>query len=273
MSKGYLLFALESSGTHYCRLAYACALTIKLTQPKGYNNVSVVTNDQGYFNSDIFDYIIPAGPLTGMDARSRAYDLSPYDETVLLDSDMLFLQPVDHYWDLVKDLDLFVASCPQTYNKQSFKHGYYRRVFSDNFWPDVYSAWTYYKQSDTARKFFNLVKLITDNPGEFIDHLIPTSGLATMPTDEAFAMAIAILDIAEQTVFPQWGWPRITHMKPAMQKFEDNTSDWHDKLRFLLDTRGQVKLGVWQQTDILHYVKKELITPTVVKTLEAAYDR
>jgi hypothetical protein len=271
MTKGYLLFALETEQVSYCRLAYACALTIKLTQPNGYNNVSVITNNRGYFNTDIFDNIIPSGMLSGMDARSRAYDLSPYDETVLLDSDMLFLQPMDHYWDLVSDLDLFIASCPQNYRRQRFHHGHYRKIFADNQWPDVYSAWTYFKKSKMAQEFFDQVKMITDYPEEFIDRLIPTSGLATIPTDEAFAMSLDILDIEDQVVFPQWDWPRITHMKPAVQQFKDvYVTDWNDKLRFLLNVHGQIKLGVWQQTDLLHYVKKELITHDVIKILEAA---
>ena len=73
MSRGYLLFALESNNTNYCRLAYACALSIKLTQPEGYNNVSVITNDRGYFGfkKDIFDQVIPGGLLTPVQILRR----------------------------------------------------------------------------------------------------------------------------------------------------------------------------------------------------------
>jgi len=270
MTKGYLLFAQDSNEVNYSKLATACALSIKLTQTVEFNNVSVVTNNIGYFDADLFDHIIPSGALSGMDARSRAYDLSPYDQTVLLDSDMLFLKPMDYVWERMSALDLFVASAPQTHRGQLFHYGFYRKIFADNQWPDVYSAWTYFKKSDTAEEFFNTVKMLTDHAGEFISLGLTNTGLETLPTDEAFALALIILELENQAVFPNWGFPRITHMKPAVQGWKENVADWHEKLRFTIDSKGQVKLGVWEQAELLHYVKKELITDEVIQTLRAA---
>ena len=134
---------------------------------------------------------------------------------------------------------------------------------------NLYSAWTYFrKDSKLANEFFELVKTITDNPKEFIQMLLPNSGLRTVPTDEAFALAVTILGIEDQTIFPNWDFPRITHMKPAVQNWAEYVIDWNEKLRFTLDSCGTVRLGVWQQSELLHYVKKELITDEVVSTLE-----
>ena len=270
MTSGYLLFAQDNSNVSYSKLATACALSIKLTQPDGYNSVSVVTNNIGYFDTTLFDHVIPSGPLVGWAARSRAYDLSPYDQTVLLDSDMLFLKPMDYIWKHMSKLDLFVASTPQTHRGQLFCYGFYRKIFQSNYWPDVYSAWTYFKKSDTAKEFFDTVKMLTDNAKEFIDIGLANTGLETLPTDEAFALALAILELEDHAVFPDWGFPRITHMKPAVQEWKENIVDWHEKLRFTIDTSGRVRLGVWEQTELLHYVKKELITDDVIQTLRAA---
>lgn len=270
MTRGYLLFAQDSARVNYSKLATACALSIKLTQPTEFNNVSVVTNNIGYFDAELFDHIIPSGALSGMDARSRAYDLSPYDETVLLDSDMLFLKPMDYIWTHMSNLDLFVASTPQTYKGRAFHYGFYRKIFQDNHWPDVYSAWTYFKKSNIAREFFDTVKMLTDNAEEFISMDLANTGLETLPTDEAFALALAILELEDHVVFPDWGFPRITHMKPAVQGWNENVIDWHEKLRFTIDSDGQAKLGVWEQAELLHYVKKELITDEVIQTLRAA---
>jgi hypothetical protein len=270
MSKGYLLFALDNQEVNYSKLAIACALTIKLTQPDEYNSVSVITNNTGYFDKDLFDHIIPAGFLSGMDARSRAYDHTPYDETVLLDSDMLFLKPMDHYWDIVKDMDLFISTSPQTHRGVPFQFGFYRNVFISNKLPDVYNAWTYFKKSETARQFFELVKLMTDNPREFINVMIPNSRLTSLPTDEAFALALIQLELEDKVTLPNIDFPRITHMKPAVQRWSNQVSDWQEKLRFTVDEQGQVKLGVWGQSELLHYVKKELITDDIIKTLRSA---
>jgi hypothetical protein len=270
MTRGYLIFAQDTADVNYSKLATACALSIKLTQPQGYNSVSVITNNPDYFDKGIVDYIIPSGELAGMNSRSRAYDLSPYDETVLLDSDMLFLSSVEYVWDHISNLDLFIASVPQTYKGVKFKYGYYRKVFEDNHWPDVYSAWTYFKKSDISQEFFNTVKLLTDNAEEFISIGLSNTGLETLPTDEAFALALSILGIEDRVVFPEWGFPCITHMKPAVQGWDEHILDWNEKLRFTVNQIGQIKLGIWQQTEILHYVKKELITDSVIQTLRSA---
>jgi hypothetical protein len=269
VDKGYLIFAIDNP--NYARLAYTCALTIKLTQPAGYNNVSVVTNMIDRFDDykNVFDEIILYNSVPGMDARSRAYDYTPYYETVLIDSDMLFLRPMDNYWQIINDRELFITSAPQTYNNKQFKYGYYRQVFAENSWPDVYNAWTYFKQEPRAREFFDLVKEITDNPGPYIKMFMPNTLYTSVPTDEAFALALCMLDLIEYAV-PGWDFPRITHMKPAVQQWREGVPDWTNVLRFSMTETGKVKLGVWQQSDLLHYVKKELITDDMIKMLEQA---
>jgi hypothetical protein len=272
--KGYLLFAIDTKDTEYSKLAYACALTIKLTQPEEYNNISVVTNVKHRFDKKIqvFDNVIDyQGPL-GMDSRSRAYEFSPYQKTVLLDSDMLFLKPMDHYWDQVINLNLFITSSPQNYKGKTFSYGPYRKVFVDCELPDIYNAWTYFCKSAQAEEFFNLVKLMTDNPDPFIKKFLPGLGLNNIPTDEAFALSLCILGLEDQAVYPEWDFPRITHMKPLVQGCKEYLVDWTEKIRMLVDQRGQVTLGVWQQTELLHYVDKTIITDDIIKTLETAYE-
>jgi len=253
----------------YTRLAYACAMTIRLTQQ--INNVSVVTNDISAFKDyrPVFDHIIEYAGPGGMDARSRAYDYSPYDETVLLDADMLFVQSMDHYWDLMGQQDLFITTAAQTHRAQQFHYGYYRTVMERNGWPDVYSAWTYFRRSDTAYRFFEQVKTITDNPQQYINLFMSETQYKTVPTDEAFALALCLLDL-ESVACNTWDFPRITHMKPAVQGWRESIADWTDRLQFLMSGPGDIKLGVWQQADVLHYVKKELITDSVIDILESA---
>jgi len=269
MSNGYLLFAIDTDATDYTRLAYACALSIKITQPK-LNSISIVTNNLEKFKNklDIFDHVIEyTGPL-GMDCRSRAYELTPYEETVLLDSDMLFLNNMEVYWDYIKDRDLFITTTPQNYKREVFKYGPYRKFFEKYQLTDVYNAWTYFKKSPVADEFFNLVKDVTDNPKEFMNSFFTGEDFKSFPTDEAFALAIQILDLEELVTESLWDFPRITHMKPMVQGWQDYTMNWTDKIRFSLDSDAKVKLGMFQQTDLLHYVDKSIITDSIIKTLE-----
>lgn len=267
--RGYLLFALDTDTVNYSKLAYACALTIKITQPEGYNKVALITNTPT--DNPVFDYVIPYDGPKGMDARSRAYDLTPFDETVLLDADVLFLKPMDHYWDLVSDRDLFITTAPQTYRGQLFKYGYYRRIFEENNLVDVYNAWTYFKKTPVVADFFETVKLLTDHADKFIPKCLPRFDLNYIPTDEAFALALGMLELEDAATEPTWSFPRITHMKPMAQEWNEYVTDWTDKLRLCLDNKAQVKLGVWQQTELLHYVDKDLITDNLISVLESSY--
>lgn len=273
MSKGYLLFANNTSDVNYIKLAYACALSIKLTQPQGFNNVSIVTNTPTLVqdNLSVFDMIIEYTGPEGMDSRSRAYDYTPYAETICLDSDVLFLNPVDHYWSIMGTRDLFVASTAQNYQGTQFTYGYYRKSFQENRLQDVYSTWMYFKKpSDIAEKFFKTVKLLTDNPKDFITTLSISQLQGSIPTDEAVALSLSILDLEEYATEAHWQFPRITHMKGMSQGWSGYVSDATDKIRFNINSAGQVKFGVWQQHDILHYVEKDLITDSVITLLEAA---
>lgn len=271
MKRGYLLFAVNSTEVDYVKLAYACALSIKITQPDGYNGVSLVTNnlDLPLAQSKIFDYVIEyKGPI-GMDVRSRGYDFTPYNETVLLDSDLLFLNDVSHYWDSVKDMGMLIATCPRSYRHQRFKYGHYRKAFSDHQLDDVYSAWTYFKKTERVRDFFDTVKLLTDNPEYTIKNMLNLSVMKTIPTDEAFALALRITEI--DAIRPEWPFPSITHMKGLVQGWHNPTQEWIDKVRMTIDEEAKIKIGVWQQKDILHYVNKSLITDQVLERMEAAY--
>jgi hypothetical protein len=269
MTRGYLLFALDTDSVDYTRLAYACALSIKLTQPSGYNSVALVTNSS--VNSPVFDHVVNYTGPTGMDARSRAYEYTPFDQTVLLDADMLFLKDMSHYWDLVADRDLFITTSPQTYKGDQFKYGYYRKIFDDNLLPDVYSAWTYFKKSSIAKEFFDTVVLLTENSEYFINLCLSDSGLDSLPTDEAFAIALGMLDLVDKAVEPRWDFPRITHMKPMVQGWNEYIIDWLDKIRLHIDKDIQINLGVYSQIELLHYVDKGIITDSVIDTLEQAY--
>lgn len=251
MSQGYLLFAVDNKETNYNKLAEQCALSIKRTQPEGYNAVAIVTNNVSKVNKSLFDFVIDYSGPAGMDSRSRAYDYTPFDETVLLDSDMLFLRPLDQIWDAMKKQDIYITCSPQNWKGEKFQYGKYREVFEKNFWPDVYNAWTYFKKSHTAKEFFDLVKIITDNPTPFINEFLPNTLYETMPTDEAFALALSILDIN----LPVWDFPRIVHMKPQTS---DQFMDWTEKMRFSFNELGQVKVGVHQQAELFHYIKKDI---------------
>ena len=116
MTKGYLILA-QNSDVNYIRQAYALALSIKKFQPT-FNNVSLVTNDSvpnEYLPA--FDNVleIPFGDHAKdsnwkVENRWKLYHATPYDETIVLDADMLFLENMESLWNYVKDKNLFFTS-------------------------------------------------------------------------------------------------------------------------------------------------------------------
>ena len=99
MSKGYVIVA---SGKEHLRQAYLCALSIKKTQT--INQVCLLTESHvpKKYNA-VFDYIEPIPWNKTKDFyvtqdRWKVYHVTPFKETIVLDSDMIFLSNQDHVW-------------------------------------------------------------------------------------------------------------------------------------------------------------------------------
>ena len=103
----------------YVKMAYALAMSIKLTQ-KEVNNITLITDipeavPEHYRN--MFDQVLPIKWYDDafesewkIENRWKLYHLSPYDETVVLDADMLFLSDVSQWWNYMsKNFDLLIA--------------------------------------------------------------------------------------------------------------------------------------------------------------------
>ena len=106
MSKGFLVLAQNSNNIDYVRQAYALALSIKLSQTT-VSDISIITNDpvpEDY--KSVFDQIIPIPWIDSstqsrfkVENRWKVYHCSPYEETIVLDSDMLVLEDLTSYWE------------------------------------------------------------------------------------------------------------------------------------------------------------------------------
>ena len=212
MTKGYLVMAQGE----YVGQAEALARSIRATQTS-VNSISVIT-DQA-INQDLFEHVIAIpGDDLAIDAdwkihnRARFYELSPYDETVILDADMLFLNDVSHWWTNFYYYDLLITSRVKTYRGEWVAASPYRKTFVANNLPDVYSAFAYFRRSTRAEEFFNLVKSIVTNWNEWVTRYAPEEPQAWASIDLAMAIAVKVLD-CEAEVTTQRNYPTFTHMK------------------------------------------------------------
>ena len=273
MNFGYLLIVAEDPDVDYLKMAYALALSIKTTQRPGYDKIALVLDDRkklDRFTSPwVFDEIIEWSEETFWDGRSYMYELTPWENTVCLDVDMLFFRDYSHWIDyFVENSELYIANRSFTYRSEQVTSDYYRKTFTANDLPNLYSFFTFFnKKSDRAREFFNLSKIILKNPREFSNLYLNKYKPSVIGTDESFALSAKILDISDEIAYPL-EFPRIVHMKPSIQNFPWEANKWSDHLGFYFTEDCQLKIGNYQQTDIVHYVEKDKITEEIINLLE-----
>ena len=123
------------------------------------------------------------------------------------------------------------------------------------------------KDSEIAADFFELGRQIIKNPIEFSNMFMTEYKPKVIGTDEAFGLAAKILDIQDQIAYPL-GFPRIVHMKPMVQNWPWPADRWSDHVGFYLNRYGKLKIGNYQQNDIVHYVEKNKVDDEMINVLE-----
>lgn len=273
MNFGYLIIVSRDETVDYLKLAYALALSIKNTQKPGYDKVALVINDKTQIDSLkspwVFDEIIEWDQEKFWDGRSWMDKLSPWDYTVCLDADMLFLRDYSHWIDyFIENCDLYVPSKSYTYRNEIVTGDYYRKTFTANRLPNLYSMWTWFKKdSEIANEFFSLARYIIKNPVEFSNLYLANFKPKILGTDEAFSLSANILDIQDSVSY-ELEFPKIVHMKGMIQNWSWPSEKVTDHVGFYLNKKGNLKIGNFQQYDIIHYVEKDLITDEIVNILE-----
>jgi hypothetical protein len=273
MTFGYLIIVNDTDTSNYAKLAYTLALSIKNTQKEGFDKVALVINDktriEGYTSTWVFDEIIEWDGAVHWDGRSYMDELTPWDTTICLDADMLFLRDYSHWAEyFIKNSELYIANKAYTYRGDIVTGDYYRKCFTANELPNLYSFYTFFvKNSSMAKEFFNLQRQIIKNPELYANNFLAKHKPNIVGTDEAFALASKILDITDEIAYPL-EFPRVVHMKGMIQNWPYGADDCYDHIGFYLNKQGKLKLGNFEQTDIVHYVNKETVTLETVNILE-----
>ncbi len=271
---GYLIFVSKNEKIDYLKLAYALALSIKTTQKEGYDKVALVTDDlesvDSLKSSWIFDKVIFWDKESGWDGRSWMDKLSPWSNTVCLDVDMLFFRDYSHWinYFIKNKVELYLPSKAYTYRNEIITDDYYRKTFKANDLPNLYSFYTFFKKdSPLTEKFFSLGRYIIKHPEEFKNLFLVKHKPKIIGTDEALSLASKILNIQDQISY-DLDFPKVVHFKPMVQNWPWPADKVSDHVGFYFDRKGQLKIGNYQQTDIVHYNEKSLVTDEIISILE-----
>ena len=144
MSRGYIVIAQNNDTVDYLEQAYALALNLKLTQ-------STINNQQHVCrfpilkkqikakHKKVFDKIIDipwqddaADAEWKINNKWKYYYMSPYDETVILDTDMIFPTDVSYWWDIMAERDVWATTKVRTYRGEVVNSNFYRQWFVAN---------------------------------------------------------------------------------------------------------------------------------------------
>ena len=273
MNFGYLLIVSQSEHADYLSLAYALALSIKNTQKEGYDKVALVIDDKSELerieSKWVFDSVIEWNQETFWDGRSWMDKLTPFENTVCLDVDMLFFRDYSHWIDyFVENSELYIPHKAFTYRDEIIVSNEYRKTFVENDLPNLYSMYTFFKKdSKLAEEFFSLGRYIIKHPGEFSNLYLTNHKPKILGTDEAFALSAKILDIQDEISY-DLDFPKIVHMKSMVQNWPCVSEDWTDHVGFYFNRNSELKIGNFYQDSIVHYVKKNKIDREVLSILE-----
>ena len=267
-SKGFCILAQNNSTTDYLRQAYALALSIHRFNKD--QKVSIITNDtvpQEYLKQ--FDKVIkiPQDDLAleaewKIDNRWKVYQASPYDETIVMDADMLVLEDITRYWKYFSEESICFTTEVKTYRNEIITNRYYRKTFDANYLQNVYSAFYYFKKDEVSHNFFKLLELIMTNWKEFYRDITPNYTQKWLSVDVSVAIACKILGLTNKST------PVIfTHMKPQLQNWQHIPDKCVKVLDSFIDKTGNITIGNFVQTGILHYVEDEFLTDEIINGL------
>lgn len=269
--QGYITFAL---GKDYAKLAYAQALSIKTTQK--INNCAVVTDKETAIEFEklpkIFDQIITIEHQPSswdMSQHWRAFYLTPWRETVLLDSDIIFTKSVDHWWDAMRLKEICLTKNVKDFRENTITSRNHRKLFDENLLPDVYAGFLYFRYTHISMEFFLLIREITEK-WDWIanDHLIKNED-KRVRLDELFSIATRIFGI--QNVTLPISIPTFVHGKGGLWGLSEQ-QPWYEQL-FTELTDKDLLIGHYPQRLPVHYHHKEWITKDVIRQLERNYEK
>jgi hypothetical protein len=265
MTKGIVLLAQNNETDNYILQACLLAMSVKVHNT---TKISIITNDdvpQEYV--DLFDQIIPIpfGDAADdsewkVENRWKIYHASPYDETIVMDTDMLVLQNIDIWWDFLSNYEIFYTNNVLTYKGEFANTAYYRQTFIDNNLPNLFCGLHYFKKGDTAKEFYTWLELVVNNWQAFYEqHLTASSRPKHVSIDVCTAIVAKILGCESNITNKLTKFPSFTHMKPYCQGWVDVQLSWQDQVGVYMDRNTNLKIGNYLQSGILHYTEKDFV--------------
>lgn len=278
-SRGFFTFAQNNDKVDYVRLAYALAMSLKASQ-SSVSNITVAVTPGSEVPDRYrwaFDNVIEI-PWNDdaqdsdwkLENEWKAIHMSPYDETVKLDCDMLFFNDISHWWDMMSAKDFWICNRVVDYRGNTAVDNVYRKVFKENSLPNVYTGFMFFKKAKDTFELFKLVESMFYNWHVFSEICLGYKNRPKTPTtDVVFALALKLMDL-DQEWYTVNQLPTFAHMKTKLQGWNDDylEDDWKQHIDVFINDKLKCKIGNHRQIYPLHYHLKDFITDGILEAYE-----
>jgi len=271
--QGFLTIAQNNDTTDYLRLAYAQALSIKLTMPGSKYAVLVdavtmsqVTNK----HRKIFDYVIELPIDDAVDQQWKlanewqACALTPFKETIKLESDILFTRSIEHWWTIFRLRNIVISLGCKDFQGNPAASRNYRKVFDDNNLPDVYTGLMYFRYSSEAYEFFEIVKACFRH-WDIVSAQLKNYRDTQPTTDLVYAVAANRMGL-ETCTLPSCDFINFTHMKNSINLWPESIP-WSEIVLTEIDS-PMLRVNNTNQYYPFHYQDKAWITDELIERYE-----
>lgn len=275
---GIVMLAQNNDVDDYVLQACVNAMSIATTNPG--IPVSLITNDEVPEKYQrFFDQIIEIPWNDSAEEESwkisnrwKIYHVTPYTRTLVLDTDMLVLQDIDSWIKFLENYEMYFVSNVYTYRGDKITDDYYRKAFTANELPNLYSGFHYFKKCDFSHKFYTWLELVVNNWEFFYGQYVKEHYPKRCSIDVSAAIVSKILDCDTEITNTRVKFPSFTHMKPRIQDWYEAINKWQNRISVYMDEDCKLKLGNHIQTGILHYTEKDFIEGAVIKRYEELLD-
>jgi hypothetical protein len=273
MNRGFILFVQKNDVCDYLKQAVACSLSIKKFMPNEQvcliTDIVVPENYQKHFDiiKDIPGDDLAVDSDWKVNNRCKIYNTSPFDQSIVIDVDMLLLENIEHWWKQLSNYELYYTNKVKTYRNDWVTSDYYRKVFVENSLPNVYCGFHYFKKCKNNEVFFKLLTDIVINYEQYSKRFTKNKTQSWCSMDVATAIAIKLLGI-QHKVFSKHNNLTFTHMKPKIQHYQSQLKLWTEQIDYNLNSHCELFVGNIKQHGLFHYVEDNFLTDKMLEQLQ-----
>ena len=237
MSKGYLIYAIDEP---YISKAQALKKSIEYHTN---NDVTIISDNFPYEDITKKSEWHKNTFTSNLLKLWQLYWATPYDETIVLDADMLFLNDYSYWWDYLSKFDLLFPNTIINYKQETIKHEQYDKILTEHDVRPAYEKMFYFKKGQEAQELFTMLEQVLKNYRSISLEIFPNKRPTSLRTSHVFPACIKMLGI-EDTVYDKNNIFKYIDMKLSclnapVKKWDEDLYYWGDITNFYIENFNQ----------------------------------